>query len=597
MHGVEGESEALVFTGLVTHPGNGLPLHMCPRGFSLTRPTGEEAVATMSQDGSTSVLADAAVVFRPGEVWSGSYECSGNPTAAWLEVLAIGPAGLRANFSFHSVTDSGVFAVGIPMAEGAPLELKLYGEPRVLGTVTASSFGRRQASEQQGSGGVQTELVLHGADHGSEVLEPHRLAVDDMDADLRLAKLVRSLEAVYNRTRQSPRRLVSLGIWPVVLFRVHFAAITAKQGLMQVEAVVERKWVGRQRVDPTAQAAVFEPASAGRRQKQCTRTGRPLHTVLTLQAVPYTTTDATDGGLSEEEMQALTKLLAKASASASTFKDDGQGSSGAGSGSREAGEPLAGEPVLAEVQTRHGTGLDSAGAQQLCPTGYTAFRSHCYYFAPAKRSFEDAEDACAWTEDGGVEGAVVCVDDAEENAWLAAHSRFAGAEFWIGYNDRRRERQFEWASGCGSSFESWNQGEPNNGDSTAVQGDCVRMCAGERVGGHVGCLAGAWADSSCARELRYICEFPMADFDLQSVGHGAKSSGAPSGPASPSAPNQIEAAAASKVAFQWLGRDLGRYALVTHTNTLQLVAILLAVLLSTGICLLALIDVRVRQRR
>jgi hypothetical protein len=56
-------------------------------------------------------------------------------------------------------------------------------------------------------------------------------------ADARLAQLVRSLEGVYNRTRQPPRALAALGVWPVVLFKLHFDLRTARVGLYPIVAL------------------------------------------------------------------------------------------------------------------------------------------------------------------------------------------------------------------------------------------------------------------------------------------------------------------------------------------------------------------------
>ena len=71
--------------------------------------------------------------------------------------------------------------------------------------------------------------------------------------------------------------------------------------------------------------------------------------------------------------------------------------------------------------------------------------------------------------------------------------------FWIGMNDRKKERSFVYESnGQRVCRENWLQGEPNNDGSGE---DCVEMCYGT-------CYprAGQWNDRSCYEEKPFGCE-------------------------------------------------------------------------------------------
>ena len=58
-------------------------------------------------------------------------------------------------------------------------------------------------------------------------------------------------------------------------------------------------------------------------------------------------------------------------------------------------------------------------------------------------------------------GHLVTINDAAENAWLAA-SFTTVDEAWIGFTDQTTEGAFVWVSGEAVTYTNWNGGEPNN---------------------------------------------------------------------------------------------------------------------------------------
>ncbi|MCP4873131.1 MAG: C-type lectin domain-containing protein [Proteobacteria bacterium] len=104
----------------------------------------------------------------------------------------------------------------------------------------------------------------------------------------------------------------------------------------------------------------------------------------------------------------------------------------------------------------------------------------------------DSRNEC--TDQGGY---LVTVNDADENAWLAAQLAAASVDVaWIGYNDRGggNEGSFTWTAGNGSGYENWNAGEPNNQSNE----DCVLLQVG---------TGDNWNDAPCGGDQAYICEW------------------------------------------------------------------------------------------
>ncbi|XP_035689274.1 alpha-N-acetylgalactosamine-specific lectin-like isoform X2 [Branchiostoma floridae] len=127
-----------------------------------------------------------------------------------------------------------------------------------------------------------------------------------------------------------------------------------------------------------------------------------------------------------------------------------------------------------------------------CPTGYTEFRGICYKAFYTEKTFSDAAAACR--EDGGT---LAIPRDAETNAFLISlHNAVSySGHFWFGLHDRREEGSFEWVDGSAlGTYSSWAPGQPDN-----LRGgeDCVLYSF---------YWNDKWADSSCDRPFRFICQ-------------------------------------------------------------------------------------------
>jgi VCBS repeat-containing protein len=89
-----------------------------------------------------------------------------------------------------------------------------------------------------------------------------------------------------------------------------------------------------------------------------------------------------------------------------------------------------------------------------------AIGTHKYYMSYNYETWTEAKDVAT-----GLGGYLVAVNDQTENDWIRARMKDAGYEWnsvWIGYTDESSEGIFEWSNGSDSTYENWQNGEPNN---------------------------------------------------------------------------------------------------------------------------------------
>ena len=85
--------------------------------------------------------------------------------------------------------------------------------------------------------------------------------------------------------------------------------------------------------------------------------------------------------------------------------------------------------------------------------------------------------------------------NAGENNWVKDQAlAYALGGPWIGLRDGDADGIYEWENGEPLVYENWMVGEPNS--KTEL---CVEMGTG-------GQAPGAWNDTDCGLERRYVCE-------------------------------------------------------------------------------------------
>uniref|UniRef100_A0A3Q3W752 Mannose receptor, C type 1b n=1 Tax=Mola mola TaxID=94237 RepID=A0A3Q3W752_MOLML len=116
------------------------------------------------------------------------------------------------------------------------------------------------------------------------------------------------------------------------------------------------------------------------------------------------------------------------------------------------------------------------------------YNGHCFYLSRYKKSWTDAQKECR--KDGGD---LVSIHNVEEQSFVISQLGYAPEdELWIGLNDRKTERLFDWTDHSTVSFTSWELGCPA---VFSDQEDCV-LIRGEN---------GNWADRVCDEKHGFIC--------------------------------------------------------------------------------------------
>jgi hypothetical protein len=126
------------------------------------------------------------------------------------------------------------------------------------------------------------------------------------------------------------------------------------------------------------------------------------------------------------------------------------------------------------------------------------FGEHVYVFCGAELPWSAARTSCL---DLGLD--LVIIEDAEENAFVAAHLL---ATSWLGANDQHTEGSFVWvtpgvsADGAAITYTNWSLAVPDNCGGLFGQQDCVRLAAD-----------GHWDDSDCnggclEGAFAFVCE-------------------------------------------------------------------------------------------
>jgi hypothetical protein len=165
-------------------------------------------------------------------------------------------------------------------------------------------------------------------------------------------------------------------------------------------------------------------------------------------------------------------------------------------------------PGFAEVCDGVDNDCDAATAET-CPTNCAGARrpspddASIYLFCTDTGAWSAGKQAC----DGVTGFHLSRIDNAAENTWLrtTANTKLAGAQFYVGGNDRDTEGKWYWdattdqfwqggagGAAVGALYTNWIAGEPSNG------------------GGNENCLTvqadGTWDDRICSQLHPFVCE-------------------------------------------------------------------------------------------
>ena len=126
-----------------------------------------------------------------------------------------------------------------------------------------------------------------------------------------------------------------------------------------------------------------------------------------------------------------------------------------------------------------------------CLNGWLGYGNSCYKTVSYDETFESCNALCV------TEGAsMLCIADAATNYWIGSNLMTSGGDLWIGLDDLVTEGQWEWTSGCDSSYFDWNSGAPGGG---TVE-NCARIQYGSRP---------KWNDRECHFHFDCACQYPL----------------------------------------------------------------------------------------
>ncbi|XP_068091671.1 macrophage mannose receptor 1-like isoform X2 [Hyperolius riggenbachi] len=125
-----------------------------------------------------------------------------------------------------------------------------------------------------------------------------------------------------------------------------------------------------------------------------------------------------------------------------------------------------------------------------CPATWTPYAGYCYSLHKETRIWKDAQVSCR-----KLEGDLASLHNIEDSSFITAQFEFEDAEYvWLGLNDLKTQRFFEWSDGTPVTYTVWQRGEPTH--FTNKQEDCVALNTKD----------GRWADKMCERKFPFLCK-------------------------------------------------------------------------------------------
>ena len=109
--------------------------------------------------------------------------------------------------------------------------------------------------------------------------------------------------------------------------------------------------------------------------------------------------------------------------------------------------------------------LTSSYGQVTCASGWVQNGGSCYYSGGQSRTWDQCNAGCSTSYPGAT---MLCVNNADENAWIRSQYQIYSDWIWIGYTDMlpygggKGTKQYGWVTGCSSTYTKWVSGAPDN---------------------------------------------------------------------------------------------------------------------------------------
>ncbi|XP_033102168.1 C-type lectin lectoxin-Phi2-like [Anneissia japonica] len=138
-----------------------------------------------------------------------------------------------------------------------------------------------------------------------------------------------------------------------------------------------------------------------------------------------------------------------------------------------------------------------------CPNSWSLYEDRCYMAIHEEMTWDYGQVHCE-----SMQAHLVTITSVDENEFV--RDLFSGClfSFWIGYNDKITEGNWEWVTGEPKVFEDWPYGEPSNQEE-----DCAWLLAYCTFFG----MADHWDDKQCDRPMATVCEKGTTSLTTQSA--------------------------------------------------------------------------------
>ncbi|XP_039174569.1 C-type lectin lectoxin-Thr1-like [Crotalus tigris] len=119
----------------------------------------------------------------------------------------------------------------------------------------------------------------------------------------------------------------------------------------------------------------------------------------------------------------------------------------------------------------------------------------CYKIFDDQKNWNDAEMFCRKYKPGCHLASLHSIDDSDDVAEYVSDYLRSGSNVWIGLNDPKKQRVWQWADRSRTSYLTWKPGEPNNAGNDEY---CVELW---NPSGYT-----KWNDENCASLRSFLCK-------------------------------------------------------------------------------------------
>ena len=100
-----------------------------------------------------------------------------------------------------------------------------------------------------------------------------------------------------------------------------------------------------------------------------------------------------------------------------------------------------------------------------CATGWTNFQNNCYKFNLGDMWDDDCDKKCAEQQSS----VILCVENAEQNSFIAGYVGSGSATIWLGLLDSTYSNNWYWRAGCPSTYFNWKSGYPSKSNENQIK--------------------------------------------------------------------------------------------------------------------------------